>query len=586
MENRTPDERLEALTDEVRRLTERVARLEAERPAAPARALPEASPQTPSVSPETGEGGAGWGAASTILSRTAIVCFVLVVALVLRTLADAGLLGPSSGAALGLGYAGALLASGWCLHPRKPTTGSLFGVCGSLLLCAVVLEAGTRLGGLSFPAAYWVLAGAGGALALLGLRGVAPAVAAGVPALLVTAFLLGNPDHPFAALSGVVFAGFLAAVSVGRLPRCAWVPWVAVAATAGLWWGWAQKAWGMSPGEESWYLPALTAFVALHLAAAFRRGWTSVPGGAGILSAVLPAATVGWAFPAAAAYAKGAPWLGGVGLAGSGVLLFSAWVLGRRGPEGATGPGAFSFGAACLFAAALTSGLGLTAGAVPLLSAAALGLAVLGDRWSSGATRAASYALQVGAAVWAAASGSMAAGQAFLVPSAAAGGAALLAWAHYRRCRARPPPPRSWFFTRVDRTDDTAVTLLLGSLVLCFLALRAAVYPVVAAWATDVAGAFQGAQSVILHLSALGLTMAALLRRDRELRAVGLLVTGVAALKAFLYDLLSVGGVPVVVSVLVFGASAGAIAVLLRRWPDRGEGSTASEGSPASVSSK
>ncbi|MFU8858687.1 MAG: hypothetical protein ACNA8S_16995, partial [Deferrisomatales bacterium] len=221
--------------------------------------------------------------------------------------------------------------------------------------------------------------------------------------------------------------------------------------------------------------------------------------------------------------------------------------------------------------AALTKGLALGAAAVPLLSAAALGLGVLSRRWESGGTRVASYVLQIGAAVWAAASGAVAAGGAVAGPAAAAGGGALLAWGHYRWCRSSPPSPGSWFFTRVDRTDDGAVVLLLSCLVLAFAALRVLVFPWVAAAFLDVGGAFQGAQSVILHLSAVALVVGALRRRSAELRAVGLLVTGIAGAKAFLYDLLAVRGVPLVVSVLVFGACAGVIAMLLRRWPSRGE---------------
>ncbi|MEW6490207.1 MAG: hypothetical protein AB1578_20155, partial [Thermodesulfobacteriota bacterium] len=128
------EERLEALAQEVRRLADRVAKLEAVA-APPATSRPAAAPDDSSGAQAAAPGAdAPWGRASTVLSRTALVCFVLVVALVLRTLADAGILGPGPGTALGLGYAGLLLGWGWLSYPRRPPVASLVAVCGALLL--------------------------------------------------------------------------------------------------------------------------------------------------------------------------------------------------------------------------------------------------------------------------------------------------------------------------------------------------------------------------------------------------------------------------------------------------------------------
>lgn len=560
--------RLEALTQEVRRLADRVAQLEAA--AAAPRALPPQAAPDASSSPQLARADVAWGGASTVLSRTALVCFLLVIALVLRTLADAGILGRAPGTALGLGYAGLLMGWGWLSYPRRPPVASLVAVCGALLLCAVVLEAAARLGVLSPATAYAVLAVAGGALALLGRRGLTPAVCAGVPALLLCAFVLAHRQPALGGPGAVVVAAFLAAESAGSRPRCAWLSWLAVAATAGLWWGWAAgPGRGTGSGAGFWVLPLLGATAAVHLGAAFRRARRSVGAGGGLLDGVLPILTVAWAFPAAAAYAPGGSWLGIGGAVGSAFLLFLAHRLAAQRLPAAAGTGAFAFASASLLAASLAVGWNLVAGALPLLAAFAWGLAVLAGRWGSPGARAASYALQAGGALGAASAALLAGGSPFsLAGAAAAAGAALLAGAHYRWCRERPPPPGSGFFARFDRTDDTAVVLLLSGLLLAFLALRSAVYPGIAAWARDVPGTFQAAQSVILHVSAAALALAAVRRGDRELRAVALLVIGAAALKTLAHDLLTLGGLPLLASVSLFGASAGAIAVMLRRWPE------------------
>ncbi|MDW7709819.1 MAG: hypothetical protein SCH98_05050, partial [Deferrisomatales bacterium] len=146
MDDLTADQRLDALAEEVRRLSERVARLEAvSQPLPPATEAAGAGP-LPGAEEVAGGTAYSWGSASSVLARTASVCFILVVALVLRTLADAGVLGPRVGTVLGLVYATALGGWGWVLYPRRGTAGSLVAVCGSLLACAVVVEAGTRLG--------------------------------------------------------------------------------------------------------------------------------------------------------------------------------------------------------------------------------------------------------------------------------------------------------------------------------------------------------------------------------------------------------------------------------------------------------
>ena len=60
---------------------------------------------------------AGTGA---LLPRVAAVCFALVVALILRTITDNGIINTQLGSMLGLGYAVTLIIGGWWLYSHHP----------------------------------------------------------------------------------------------------------------------------------------------------------------------------------------------------------------------------------------------------------------------------------------------------------------------------------------------------------------------------------------------------------------------------------------------------------------------------------
>jgi hypothetical protein len=74
-----------------------------------------------------------WVGESSLLPRVAATCFILVVALILRTLTDNALLDKPIGSLLGMVYASALIYLGWHKYSRRSPLAPVFTLFGSRL---------------------------------------------------------------------------------------------------------------------------------------------------------------------------------------------------------------------------------------------------------------------------------------------------------------------------------------------------------------------------------------------------------------------------------------------------------------------
>jgi hypothetical protein len=204
--------------------------------------------------------------------------------------------------------------------------------------------------------------------------------------------------------------------------------------------------------------------------------------------------------------------------------------------------------------------------AAPVLAAVAVGVAVLSDRWGSGAIRATSYLLQVYAVVSLSLNfltdGFPASPLAGTVPSAALAAAALF---HYRWCRRHVPPARSPLFETYDTEDLSGAVTLLAALTGFFFLLRAIAWWIILPVGPGGPETFQCTQSTIINLAALGLGLYAFRIRNREIRNVAILVIAVGAVKST-SDLLGTKGVPLVLSIFSFGLAAATQSITLSRW--------------------
>jgi hypothetical protein len=577
------------------RVAELARRLEAmeSRGAAPAPARAQATAPLPVEVPTTTEEVAGAGRAehpvsagwsgSSLLAKVSTVCFLLVVALGLRTVADSGAISPAIGAFSGLGYAAALMLAGWVQYARRSDLAPVFAICGAALLCSIVVETYTRFGSLPGAAAYLALGGTALFMAVLGERNRTPLPGAiGVLGALVSGIALSVPRPAFAPLAALFLAVSAIGAVVSRRLKGDWVGWTSFLLSALVLTIWAVRVRvslgggdpsGALPGSQ-WF-PLLVWLFALFWLGQSLAGILRPPRPLpSLLSVVLPALGAAVAFFAGlqVAAARGDARAHGV----AGLLLAAALVgvaawAGLRAGGGAAALNAYAVAAVVLFAAGFSAATGSFLGALPLLSLTALGFAVLSVRWESGGARLVSYLLQVVVALslaWTLLAGERA-GAAHGLAALASLVLALSAFGHYRWCRSHAPAQGSLVFGFLGRGDRCAIALLTASLAGGFFLLRTAAYLLIGEGAPASRDIFLSAQSLIINLSGIVVFTLAARSRSRELRTLAILVTLVGAAKVLLYDLIAVHGLPRIASLLSFALLAAVASLVLGRWQRR-----------------
>src|SRR5665811_2235615 len=81
-----------------------------------------------------------WASRASLFPRLATLCFLMVIALILRTITDNGLVNPLLGMGLGMGYAAALMVAGWYQYRRHSSLAPVFVACGAILMSSIVVE--------------------------------------------------------------------------------------------------------------------------------------------------------------------------------------------------------------------------------------------------------------------------------------------------------------------------------------------------------------------------------------------------------------------------------------------------------------
>ncbi len=519
--------------------------------------------------------GPSWLGHSAALRRVATISFVLVVALVLRTLTDASIVDQSLGVWLGVGYAALLMAVGWRRLAQNRPGKRVLTCCGALLLCSLVLETHARFEYLDAGTAHGLLVATLLTSALLGYRYRAPVAAEiGVLAAATTALAIRFPVPEFPVVALCLVLAMLTAVAIESLRPAAWLQWIVLVLQAFFWLLWAVKLHApLARGEVlpanlrlGWYLPALAATFVVLLAVA----WREHRGRSGPYALVLPTWNVLQACAAAAAvmpWLVAPRWFGALALLLAGVHV----VLARRfAAVSATSSASLAVAAALCFvpgAWLVSERLALT---LPAWSVAAFGLAWWSGRLPSAGLRVMALTLQVGTLLVAVAAGVFAAGTD--APWRAAALAAALAVAsglHYRWTRRQAPPTGSWY-ERLSPADRPGVLALWACVGAVFCSLRIVLHPLLALLPTDVDNTFAGAQSVLGNT--IGITLLVLARRrgSRPVLATAALVVAVAGAKIFVSDFFGVRGLPLVLSVFSFGLAAAVASLVLGRWQRAG----------------
>lgn len=519
-----------------------------------------------------------WVGQSRVLPRVAMVCFALVVALVLRTLTDNGIIALELGVVLGVAYSALLIGIGWRLLALGGRGRRVLPVCGNLLLCSVVAEAHGSFGLLTAGAANGVLAAVLAVLTFIGLRYRSGSILAfAVLSTSVTAIALGFPHPDFPYTASVVLAGNAVAYAALRVGRMQWLSWFAFGLAVFLWlvWGFQANAFLRQPEEPvpglhvGWFVPFVVAFALLYAGIALVRAFRS-PDSTSAFHGFLPTANVLWAYGAALAVVlprdSGLGTLSAIACTVSVAHFAAAVWLWRRFHTCSSAITSFAIAGTALFAVGTPTLLGSFALALPLWSAVALGLFGLSQVCGSTGLRLSSYGLQVLVCTLAITTDE------FGVPSEALTtslvSAALitaLALLHHRSARRHPPPVESWV-TRFDRTDRTAIVLFWVAAISGFGTLRLLAHEAVQAIGAEVDNTFLCTQSMVINCASIVLMLWGIRTRNGELLATAVLVATFGGLKVVASDLLNAHGVPLVLSVASFGAAAAVGSIVLGKW--------------------
>jgi hypothetical protein len=284
----------------------------------------------------------------------------------------------------------------------------------------------------------------------------------------------------------------------------------------------------------------------------------------------LPVMNVIWVF-GAGSYAIGQklaePWVFGVPAVLAGAAhLWIAWWLARRGGAAAHGTTSFALAGGLMIAFALPMAVGHALLASTTVGALAVGLALVSLRTSTGGVRLVSYLLQFYASVsLVVLLRATETTEPSLVGAAASGLLALIGAYHYYWSRRNPPPVGGPLTDRFNRDDRWAALLLLAALLAGFSTLRMGLYQGLHAFHLATPRAFGSGQSLLINLTATALLIIGLRQRSTELRNVGILITMVAAGKVF-FDLFSLKGMALLVSIFSFGLVAAVASYVLGRW--------------------
>jgi hypothetical protein len=222
------------------------------------------------------------------------------------------------------------------------------------------------------------------------------------------------------------------------------------------------------------------------------------------------------------------------------------------------------------FAAPMAIGHAVIAGA--LVALLAVGLAWVSVRRSNLGLRLGSYLLQLYACsalvflLW-----TTDGTRPSVVGALSSGLLALIAFCHYFWARRHPPASGTTTMHKINKNDRGASVLLIAALLSGFFTMRVGLYQTLDFLHLATHSAFGGAQSVLINVTAAVLLWLSLMRRNKELRNVAIVITVIGAGKVFLMDMVQLKGMSLMISVFTFGLVAALASFVLGRWNKKSE---------------
>ena len=153
-----------------------------------------------------------------------------------------------------------------------------------------------------------------------------------------------------------------------------------------------------------------------------------------------------------------------------------------------------------------------------------------------------------------------------LIGAFSSGLLATIAFAHYFWSQRNPATAGETLLHKLNKNDRDASMLLIAALFSGFFTMRVGLYQALDFLHAAKRSNFDGAQSVLINVTAIAVLWVSLLRRNKELRNVAVLLIIIGAGKVFLMDMMSLKGMPLLASVFTFGLVAAFASFVLGRW--------------------
>jgi uncharacterized membrane protein len=256
-------------------------------------------------------------------------------------------------------------------------------------------------------------------------------------------------------------------------------------------------------------------------------------------------------------------------------LVIGWWLLGRV-EGGALGTTSFTLAGGLLLAFAAPMAIGHAVIATALVALLAVGIVWISVRHSNQGLRLTSYLLQLYACtalvflLW-----TTGGTKPSLVGALSSGLLACIAFCHYFWARRHPAAEGETFMHKLNKNDRGAGILLVAALFSGFFTMRVGLYQALDFMHMATHSAFGGAQSVLINVTAAVLMWFSLMRHNKELRNVAVVITVIGAGKVFLMDMVQLKGMPLMISVFTFGLVAALASFVLGRWNKKDQAGTA-----------
>lgn len=578
-------EQVQNLQSQVKQLSSRLDTLEKGKPAVLPQAHQQAATvveQRPQPQPvqEAQESPPALFDTSALLPRISTICFLMVVALILRTITDNELINTQAGSILGMAYAGILILLGWRLYAKNSRLAPVFPGCGILLLFSIVLETHEHYKSLSTNGAYAILFLAGLVVFVMSIRFKASKlIGLGVTGTAAVAMAIDFPYPNYVILGLLLLSAIIASSYAYKQLTCRYLRWVLLFLSGIFWLLWTLKmntlatnadkvAESMSP---DWFIPMLFTFWGVYLITVVLNVLKKDLQ-LGFFESIIPTLTAAGAFGAGYvalnSWFKQDMWFYVLMVVIATLHLGLAWWLARRDKENAAGVNVFILAGACLIVLTSATVIKHVGYILPIWSISALGLAYISTHLHNEGVRVTSYLLQVTACIAAIFSG------AALVPSVAPAATGLATFAlcvfsiiQYKWSRTNAPEKdRSFYFSKLDKQNYSAVVLLITGLLGGYYFSQFIIHQGLANITADYIPLFKSGQSLVINIGAILLMSIALKSRNKEIVLIGAMVALIGAGKVFIFDLFGIKGVPLILSVLSTGVVAAFGSVVMGRW--------------------